>query len=72
MAWQLEVITVKRKTLDQMPLTLGFKAADFRAAHLAVMLPVPNGDAFQHGLVDGEDLLITLRDSHAVLKAMRA
>ena len=71
MAWQLEVITVKRKSLDQMPLTLGLKATDLRAAHLAVMLPVSNGNAFKHGLVDGEDLLVTFRDSHAVLKAMR-
>ena len=71
MVWQLEVITVKRKSLNQMPLTLGLKATDFGAAHLAVVLPVPSGDAFKHGLVDGEDLLITLRNSHAVLKAMR-
>ena len=63
---QVEVVAVKGKSLHQMPLTFSLKAADIGAAHLAVVLPVARRNALQHGLVDGENLLIALLKRHAV------
>ena len=70
LAGQVEVVAVKGKALYQVPFTFGLKAADISAANMAVMLPVTSGDALEHGLVDGEDLLIALLESHAELNGV--
>ena len=65
LARQVEVVAVKGQSLHQVALAFGLKAADIRAAHLAVVLPVTSSNALEHGLVDGEDLLIAVLESHA-------
>ena len=64
-AGQVEVITVKGKSLHQVAHTLSFKTADICTANLAVVLPISRCNAFQHGLVDGEDLLIAFLKNQA-------
>ena len=65
-AGQVEVVAVKGQSFHQVPFTFSLKAADIGAAHLAVVLPVARRNAFQHGLVDGENLVIALLKRHAV------
>ena len=64
-AGQVEVITVKGKSLHQVAHTLSFKTADICTANLAVVLPISRCNAFQHGLIDGEDLLIAFLKNQA-------
>ena len=65
-AGQVEVIAVKGQPFHQVTHTFSLKTADICVAHLAVVLPVPRRNTFQHGLVDGEDLSIAFLKGHAI------
>ena len=64
-AGQIKVVTVKSQAFHQVAFAFGFKATDVAAAELGVLLPIALGDTVEHGLINGKDLLIALRQGHA-------
>ena len=64
-AGQIKVVTVKSKAFHQVAFAFRLKATDVAAAELGVLLPIALGDTVEHGLVNGKDLLIALRQGHA-------
>ena len=65
MTGQIKVVTMKSEAFHQVAFTFWFKATDIVAAEPGVLLPIALGDTVEHGLVDGKDLLIALRQGHA-------
>jgi len=65
-AGQVEVVAVKGKPFHQVTHTFSLKTADICVAYAAVVLPISRRNAFQHGLVDGEDLSIAFLKGHAI------
>ena len=65
-AGQIKVVTVKSKAFHQVAFAFRLKATDVAAAELGVLLPIALGDTVEHGLVKGKDLLIALRQGHAM------
>ena len=65
-AGQIKVVTVKSKAFHQVAFAFRLKATDVAAAELGVLLPIALGDTIEHGLVKGKDLLIALRQGHAM------
>ena len=57
---------MKSKAFHQVAFAFRLKATDVAAAELGVLLPIALGDTIEHGLVKGKDLLIALRQGHAM------